>query len=300
MKKVFLLALITVFTASFLLSMDINHYGSARTGVWYEMENEDWSGSGESELDFNSYFQGNSHFGVRLQEGNLSGKFEIGAGGSIRMLYGRLKMDGWSLFVGKDFSNIRMASKQVYGSDLFLIGWGALDEGLKSQVRFELDNGLYVSLMSPETFDAVLASQAKKALIPKANIGYKTKFGDNIDFHGSVGVNYYNYDKNYGPIEEAVLAYVAGVLFDFDLDPMAIRLHANFGQNTGNYGITSVNLNRAVYNAVKDEIENVTTLGGFGDFAYKMSDKAQVVAGVGFTSADYEGYDNADTAMAFY
>jgi hypothetical protein len=301
MKKVFLLTiLMSVFAISMLLSLDINPYGSVRLGYWYEMENEDWSATGESELNLNSFAQANSHFGVKFEEGDLTGRFEIGAGGVVRKLYGRLNMDGWSLFVGKDFSNIRMVSSQTYGHDVALIGWGALDEGLKPQVRFELENGLYVGLMSPEMIDVIGVGQGKTVLFPKVNLGYKSKLTDTINFHGTLGFNYYNYNENAGPLDEAVLAYVAGLLFDFDLDPMSIRLHANFGQNVGNYGATSVNLSRAVYNAVKNEIENVTTLGGFGDFAYKMSDDMKVIAGVGFTSASYEAYDNADPAMAFY
>ncbi len=282
------------------LSAEFKPYGSARVGYWYESENEDWSSTGESELNLNYFLHSNSRFGARLEHGDLNGRIEFSGTGSIRLLYGEYKMSGWSLLVGQNSTGVSQKAKQGWGADQELKGWGAIDDSRKPQIRMKFDSGLYIAFVRPELVNAQGADQGKNTLLPKINLGYDGKLSDGISFQGTFGVNHYSYNENAGSLDHAVLAYILGLLFEFDLDPMKITAHVNYGQNTKNYGISTATPNTAIYDAVKDEIVDVTTMGGFGQLSYKLSPNSLFTGGVGYVSSDSDAFDNADSAMAAF
>jgi hypothetical protein len=246
----------------------------------------------------NMFMQGNSRFGARFDHGDMTGRVEFGGSGNIRLLYARYDMGGYYLKVGQDYTGIYHTSRQVYGSDNGFAGWGAADESRQPQITAEFHNGFYASLLRPVTLDASGHSQGKNILLPKFNFGYKTLFSDNMNFHGSFGLNHYTYDENDGTLDEAVLAYIIAMTLGIDMDPMMFNIHFNFGQNTENYGLSAVVPNRAYVSA--GEIENVTTMGGFGEFIYKMSDLSDVALGLSFISSDAEDFNDPITGMAAF
>jgi hypothetical protein len=90
------------------------------------------------------------------------------------------------------------------------------------------------------------------------------------------------------------------LLFDFDLDPLKVTAHFNYGRNTKNYGLSSATSNGAIYDSGKDEIVDVTTLGGFGQISYKLAANSLFTSGVGYVSSDSDAFDNSDSAMAAF
>ncbi|MBW6515323.1 MAG: hypothetical protein K0B81_01740 [Candidatus Cloacimonetes bacterium] len=302
MKRLILVLMVLFIFASTALMAEFNPYGSARIGYWYNSENEDWSSTGENELNMDYYLQSNSRFGARFNNDDVSGRVEFGGTGSIRLLYGKYKMSGWSLLIGQEQGKIEMKSKQVWGSDKNLVGWGGIDESRKPQIRIEVDNGLYLSFIQPEKVNAqgTGTNQDKKVLLPKINLGYSGKFSENIKFHGTFGVNHYTYNDNAGDLDQAVLAYILGLLLDFNFDPIMFRTHFNYGQNTKHYGLNSVTPNTAIYEESKDEIVDVTTMGGFGEFTYKMSPQTAFTVGVSYVTSNSDSFDNAESAMAAF
>ena len=286
--------------AAFLSAAEFKPYGSARIGYWYENENEDWSSTGDSKLLMNYQLQSNSRFGARIENGEVSGRVEFGGTGSMRLLYAKYKASGWSLVIGQDNTGVVQLARQVWNADQNLKEWGAIDDGRRAQIRFEFANGLYFSLIKPEIVDAQGASQDKNVLLPKLNLGYNGKLSDDISWQGVVGLNHYSYDDNAGALDHTVLAYIVGLMFDFDLNPVNIRTHFNYGQNTANYGLKAATVNKAIYDAVKDEIVDVATMGGFVDLSYKLSANTLMGGGVSYISSDSDNYDNPDSAMAAY
>lgn len=294
-----LLLLVFVFTSTSLLA-EFRPYGSARIGFWYENEDKDWSSTGESEMRLNYFMQGNSRFGARFAHGDLTGRVEFGGTGNMRLLFGKYKMNGWSLLIGQDITGVNQRAKQYWGGEVYLVGWGAIDEGRKQQIRIEFDNGFYVGLIRPDLINAQNANQDKDSILPKINLGYKGKLADDISFQGTFGLNQYSYNENAGPLDHDVISYIVGFMFDFNFDPLKVTAHLNYGQNTGNYGLGSATRNIAIYDDAKDEIVDVMTMGGFGQLSFKMSDKSLLTGGLGYVSSDSDAFDNADSAMAVF
>lgn len=295
------IVLITLFVLfSSLLTAEFKPYGSTRIGFWYENEDEEWSSFGESELSLNYFLQSNSRFGAKFEHGDLTGRVEFGGTGSIRLLYGEYKMSGWSLLIGQANTGVEQKAKQTWGADKDLIGWGAIDESRKQQVRLKLDSGPYLAFLRPEVINAEGASQDTKVILPKINLGYNGQLGEDISFKGTLGLNHYTYNDNTGPLDHTVMSYILGLLFDFDLDPLKVTAHFNYGRNTKNYGLSSATSNGAIYDSGKDEIVDVTTLGGFGQISYKLAANSLFTSGVGYVSSDSDAFDNSDSAMAAF
>ncbi len=300
MKRISIILTALFILVSALIAAEFQPYGSARIGFWYESEDEDWTSSGESELNLNYFLQSNSRFGAHCRHGDLNGRVEFGGTGSIRLLYGEYKLSGWSLLIGQANTGVEQKAKQTWGGDKDLIGWGAIDESRKHQVRFKIDNGLYLAFVRPEVIDAEDASQDKNIILPKINLGYDGKLSDNINFKGTFGLNHYTYNDNSGPLDYTVMAYIFGLLFDFDLDPLKLTAHFNYGQNTKNYGLSSATSNGAIYDSVNDEIVDVTTMGGFGQLSYKLSGNSLFTSGLGYVTSDCDLFENSDPAMAVF
>ena len=275
-------------------------YGSVRVGMWYENEDEDWSLTGESTLNLNYYLQGNSRFGAKFSDGDKQGRVEFGGTGSIRHLWGSYNMGTYTILIGHTETLLTQKGSMNFGSENNFVGWGAVDNSRRPQVRFDLDNGVSLAFVQPRLTNVAGIDQAKTVLLPKLNLGYKGKIGDNMSLNGALGVNMYNYDDNDGHHDETVMSYVLGMLLDMDLDPMTVTLHGNFGQNTGNYGLGSQTHNIAIWNGADEEIVDVTTLGGFGELAYKMNNEMKLTLGASYTMSDCDLFDNADTAMAAF
>jgi len=93
MKK--LLLVLMVIGCAAILSAEVNFYGSARFGWWYEMYNKDYMGGDDGYLNFNYFMQGNSRFGANFTHDKIEGNVELGlksSGVVLRKAYGKYDM----------------------------------------------------------------------------------------------------------------------------------------------------------------------------------------------------------------
>jgi hypothetical protein len=298
MKRISFFLIVLILLTTSALMAQFKPYGSARIGYWYENEDENWSSTGESRMNLNYYLQSNSRFGARFSDGDMNGRIEFGGTGSIRLLWASYDMGSYKILVGQNETLLTQKGTMNFGSENNFVGWGAIDNSRRPQVRIEMDNGLAIAFVEPAKVDVDGISQDKSVLLPKLNLGYKGKLADNINFAGALGINHYNYNEDDGVHDDAVLAYVLGLLFDMKFDAVNLKLHFNYGQNTANYGLGSQTKNKAMWDG--NEIVNVNTMGGFGEFSYKLNDKTGVTLGASYTMSDSDAFDNSDTAMAAF
>ncbi len=297
--KLFLILVLLI--ASFtLVAFEFKPYGSARMAGWYEMENEDYSQTGEQRLNLNYFMQSNSRFGARFNHDDLLGVVEFGGLANLRHLYAKYDFGSWNLLVGQTYSGIMYEGIMAYNNDWGMNGYGAIDDLRKPQIRFGMKNGLYATLLCTHKADVSGITQDKTVLFPKMNFGYSNKLNEMVKLHATLGVNQYTYDKDAGAHDFSILAYVGAVTMNLYLGDMEILLSGNYGQNTANYGLTSTMPNLAMYDSVNDEIVNVTTLGGYGEFYYKMNPSSMLALGAGFVQSNSDNFNEADSAMAAY
>jgi hypothetical protein len=300
MKKGLLIVAILMSLTWSALFAQFTPYGSARVGYWYENENKDWTGTDESKLSLDYFLQSNSRFGAKFKNDDMSGRVEFGGSGSIRLLWAKYNMGSYKILVGQEETILTQKGTMNYGSELNFVGWGATDDSRKAQVRIEMENGLMIAFVEPKLTDVKDIDQDKIVLFPKINVGFQNKLAENIDFKGALGLNQYQYDENAGPMDESVLSYVVALCLNMKLDQMGLKFHVNYGQNTENYGLKSIVPSKAMWNVTDEEIVNVSTMGGFGEFSMKMNENATATLGASYTTANCDEYDNADSAMSAF
>ncbi len=299
MRKIMLILGLLSMSAYYLFAeADIKPYGSARLGYWYENLNKDMTGYDKTDMDLNYMLQTNSRFGVNFKNDNLTAKVELGSKDplNLRLLWAKFKFTGYSVLIGQDNDGTNEYSAQVYGEDLNLIGYGAVDGGRNPMVKMELDNGFYFSLIKLYTDkDPASVSDTKKMdiLFPKLNLGYKIKM-DNLYFHPTFVYQSYSYDKDATTvIDGSVNSWLVACTAQMNLDPLTIRAHVNYGINTGNMGYKGPS-NKAKWDSEKNETIDTTTMGGFGEIAFKMNDTMTFDSGVGFASSANDTFVDAN------
>jgi hypothetical protein len=300
MKNTIILAVVLLTMTWGNLFAQFTPYGSARVGYWYANENKDWSSTGESRMNLEYYLQSNSRFGANFKNDDMSGRVEFGGSGSIRLLWAKYKMGSYSILIGQEETILTQKGTMNYGHELNFVGWGAIDDSRKAQVRFEMNNGFMLAFVEPMLTDVKNIEQKKIVLFPKINLGFQNKLADNIDFKGAFGLNQYTYDKDAGEQDESVLSYVVALLFDLKFEQMGLKFHVNYGQNVENYGLKTQVPGKAIWNATDKELVNVATMGGFGEFSYKVNDKTTATLGASYTSSNCDDFDNADSAMSAF
>lgn len=300
MNKTFLLVLIILISGGSLLLAQFTPYGSARMGTWYEVESEDWIGVEDGRFNLRHYLQVNSFIGADFVHRDIQGKVEFGSGGGIRLLWAKHEMDNFNLIIGRDETLLNYKGSMNWNHENRFSGWGGIDDGRRAQVRLEFDSGLTIALLQTSTIDLQGVNQLKSAILPKINVRYTTELSDNANFSGALGINHFSYLENDGQVDEGVFSYILGLLLDIDLDPMIVKLHANLGQNTGNYGIDSQTINRAFWDGAEGDVINITTMGGFGELYYPVDEKTDLILGLSFTTSNSNELDNADSAMAVF
>jgi len=294
----------------FAQASPFSFYGSARSGFFYVNETFEEDSDPESRLSLydDNLIQANSRFGFNYKKDNVTGKFEIGADSSVRLLWGKYDFDGFTLLAGKDevFGGTRMDSNQKYKSDKGLVGYGAVDGGKLPQIRFGfMEDALYLALIKTDTSsDPAGDASAIDALIPKINLGWKGDLNDDMNLHVTFMLQMFSYNKDFGPSEASVMSWLGGLTYDAAFsDVMKLRVGGYFGSNIGNMGFATEP--GATLDA-DDETVDVTSMGGYLTFNYDLTDQFGIGVGVGYASTaitddvNDAGDDYADDRMAFY
>ena len=302
MKKV-ILVLFVVCITSWVLALDFTPYGSARLGYWYEAQGEDYNGNPASRFLLNYQFQTNSRFGVDIKKDVLGGKVEFGAYDpvNLRLLYATYNFGSKVLLIGKDYTGFNEYASQVYGSDLNLIGYGALDESRRGQIKLTFDEGYYFALIQPNlaTDPKGAGSSAIDVILPKVNVGYKMNMGK-LYLHPTMGFQTYSYNKDITGVDDGVTSFVLACNAAYDMKPLVVKGQLSFGINEGNYGISGPSTG-AHWDTVKNELNSASTIAFFGEADYKYTEKVSFAGGLGLASTSRDDLkEQNDSQMGLF
>ncbi len=304
MKKIIIgVILMTSLISMIYAQVDIKPYGSARVGYWYESLSKEMTSYQKEDMDLNYMLQSNSRFGVNFKNDKLTAKVEYGTGVNLRLLWVKQDMGSYSVLIGQDYDGTSEYSAQVYSTDKGLIEFGAVDGGRNPQIKLEMKNGFYVSLIKPNTLTnpAGYDNKAIDLLIPKINLGFKYKYY-NFYSHPTLVFQTYSFDKNFPymyagtdsaktGINESVNSWLFAYTGQINIDDLMIRGHVNYGSNTGYMGYNGPS-NSGYWDATRHEITNTTTMGGFFEFGYKLNSQVNINTGVGYEASSNDKYLN--------
>lgn len=276
---------------------EVTPYASVRFGTFYHITDPQ---VGDKDADLTWDLAANSRFGVNATTGAIGGKVELGLRSTsainatptdvyTRLLYGTYKTSMGTLLVGHDYSNNWVTSAQTDYNDKGFSGYGALDNSRQSQIKFTMDNGVYLAAINP-----ALALATYEVFIPELNVGYK----------GKAGAFAYNAGALFQTAKcitnaKQVTSFLGYFDGKFTSGPAALLFNIGYGQNTGDMAIAS-GLTGATnkYTAAGDL--NVKTIEGFIQGSFTASDMVSVNLGLGYVSDDQDNAAKADARMALF
>jgi len=310
-KVVFVLAV--VFLAGAVLSA-VDFYGNARIGYWYDMQDKDFTANKDRTVLHYDLF-GTSRFGANFAGEDYTGKIEVSmcrTGVNLRQVWGEYDLGMLKVLIGQTYTGFfdlpNQATSIVSASENLMIGYGLTYDSRNPMIKLSMDNGAYLILMQPKLVDPIGAANLMgldkediiDALLPKVNLGMRFNF-DNLMLHPTFGVNMSQYNEDFSPWDESVLAYVAALTAKYCMGDLTILAQGSLGQNVADYGILSgATGGNAAWDPVEEEILNATTTAGFLEFMYKLNDKTAFMAGGGFSGTDRDGYADPNTAKTAY
>ena len=289
---------------------EVNFYGSARLGYWYEIKDEDITG-GESRIDMQLVNCNSSRMGANFSKDNFLGKIEFGLHGTgnvyTRLIYGKIILndDGCNLLVGQTYSGFNaanvasQATSVLIGSENMLFGYGAFYDGRHPMIKFTNKIGIYLSIANPKIIDAAnLGADSIDALIPKINLGYDYKNG-NLGIYPTFGLNMSKYNKDVSEMDDTLLAYAFATTIKYKLNKLAIKCQINYGLNVADYGMITSTTASAEWDDAAQEVIDTVTMGGFIQITHPVG-CAEVTAGGGYVVSSNDALTDDDTGMSAF
>lgn len=277
-----LVALAAIIAIATPAMAEYSFYGSVRVKTFY-VDNDK---NAADDQDFTIDLQPNTRFGAKIKGDNLSGHVEFGlkaetSGAYTRLAYGSLKTDAGLLMVGQNYSPYFSNASQVYGDDYAFAGFGNLYDKRNTQIRFTLNNGLYVAA----TKVVSQGNTVTDTIMPKMTVGFKSKAG-NLSYN--VGAVYQVFDT--GAAETTVTSYLGYADLALKLDQVALRTKLHYGQNLSDLGMFGRNSSYSIAND-----KDTSSYGGWLQAAVGMA-----TAGFGYVAEDIEGAAEIDDQMALF
>jgi hypothetical protein len=278
-----MIVLLTIAALATPAMADFSVYGSARMTTFY---NDISDGAGVPGADSNSMtwaLQGNSRFGMKASNGAVSGQYEVGTSGSVRVLTGTYKFDGGNFLIGQTYTPYTNFAEQVHGVDNDLVGYGATYDGRKPMLKLTLDNGFGVALISYQSSAATDAD----ANMPKVAAFYSGKAGE------------FSYKANLayqaGDVYDAYLATFGGSI---NLAPAMLHFNVAYGQNPAEFGLLLGTSNNEHISA--NAADDTVFIAGYVEAAFKVADNQTLRAGLGYATEDNDSAVQTETRMSFY
>lgn len=304
MKKILLIVVLAVVCTA--LIAEIEYYGSARVGFWYDVTDEDHVR--EERVNNDISLQEDSHFGINFKFGDLHAKAEVGycpeEGVRVDYLWARHYFRNWALVVGKDDFGSSILANQAWGSGKGLNGYGALDAGTIPQVRFELNidsDMLYFALMQPNVVlphkfidgefvvDPAISRDDIDVLIPRIMVGYNV-YNRDFRLYPMVMFQMYQISEDMTGLKaDDIVSWLISVTAEsyFWLDRVILTLHGHYGQNIGHFGYTGAHSMVLGHQAgTRYQTARAENYGGFMAVTYNMSNTFSLNGGVGYSETD--------------
>lgn len=293
---------------------EFDPYGSVRVGTFWE--NTEYNDAADSDdSDFVMSLGDFSNFGAKFNTGDLNGHVQLALEGDengnavlLELLYGTWDFGGGTLLVGQDHTPYTLVSDQVapgqeYDLDNGFIGFGALWDGYQPQIMLEMDFGLYVSLIQPETAESLNlptpAGLEEDVTFPKICVGYQHETeGLSINVGGAYNtveaeIAAMNWEEDF----DSYLIYVGGTAA---LGVVDLQWNLHYGQNLGNFGM--IGREDAAYAEVNatGDVEDSDCYGGYVQVAFNV-DPATIALGGGYTQSENDVLGNEkDEQMSYF
>lgn len=188
---------------------------------------------------------------------NLNSTGWISSGGGLtavytRHAYGTYKFDAGTLLIGQTWDPYTVPSEQHLNSDNSSVFYGALYDGRNPQIKFTLNNGLYIDFIRGSATNvgnfsytdastgggtflssnvSLLSTSTKQqSIIPKIAIGYEGKLGNSTLGVGALGQTF---KDNAGVTENAGMLYAHG---KFVSGPFDALFNLGISENLFNMG----------------------------------------------------------------
>ena len=273
-KVMIALLAVAVFATPALADYKFSVYGSARVATFYS----DWDG----EESFDIANQGNSRFGLRGSNGDVSGQYEVASTGALRLMFGTYKFNGGHLMFGQNYGafGLSFMSSQAYNGDNGFIGYGSLYEGRKPFVKVGLDNGF--ALWLSQNAQQAQGGPNDGADLPKLAVSYAGKV-EGFSYNAAIG-----YQSN-ELVDDSVVVGFNGTV---DLNPASITFGLGYAVNASTYGIAG----QAV---APTPAEETTAIFAMLQAAFKLNASNTLVAGVGYTEEDRSDLNTEKRISAF-
>ena len=286
---------------------DWQFYGSARISSF--IEDSDIPNTTQYDQDL----QSNSRIGARIKVSDeLFGRFEYGASSNgdanIRLLYGEWDFITGKLLVGQTYPPIYMTtSKQVYGNDKALKGWGDLYGGRSPQIKLTLGN-FQLALLKPS--EKYLKDDTPKAMdgtdveskIPAIQAAYRLK---KKDYFIRFATAYNSFEVDSRDVNAHVIIASVGA----NWKGFSIKLNGFNGTNVGNMGILDVKgggksdntgSGYGKYDSTTGKVIDVDALGYTALINYAFNDKLSVEGGLGYAHMDTYEDEDEDDVISYY
>ncbi|HCY85950.1 MAG TPA: hypothetical protein DHV36_12515, partial [Desulfobacteraceae bacterium] len=182
MKKILVMAILTVLFSCTAYASDWNFYGQARLSTFYErVDNNIFRGGGDTR-DYAQNLNGNARIGARVKASDqVSGRFEYGAvdgDANLRLLYGEWDFGKGTLIIGQSYTPFLVVTSQAYNSgdlnlgDTNLAYYGTIYSGREPQIGLKI-GGLYIAAVAPETdLDDGANSPTTETRLPEIHAKY--------------------------------------------------------------------------------------------------------------------------------
>jgi len=292
MKKVLILVMGLVLCVG--LFANITPYGSAKLG-WTLFEQDEVADQTYLLKDFG--LQSNSNFGINFENESLKANVEIEMGLELRQLWAEKSFGNWSLLLGLAEDAVNRFPNQIWGNDMGLIGFGAIDGGTNPMVKFSTNDGFYASLMAPNPADA-LPEEEISFFLPKVNLGWDVSFNNYpIRLFPTFSLQMLMSDEDLDGHGENLMSFLLNVTAEFDLtDDMTLTANVNMGQNIGDMGYDGVQQG-AVWNG--EEWINTTTMGLWLNYNWRLP-AVGLNAGFGMMMHSGDNYEDSETDMGIF
>lgn len=308
MKKIVmsLIALTVVAAMAAPAVADYKFYGSVRMMTFWKTVDPP---KGDSDSDLVWDLQSNSRFGLRAKTGDIAGRIEYGTGVNLRLLYATWSFDGGTLLLGQTYNPYTFFSDQAANADWGFLGYGALYDGRKPQIKISLNNGFYVSAITPTTSTLGIdedsdgkTSPDVDTILPKLAAGYKFKV-QNVKANVGAAFQTFDVKGENGVFDDTITSWLLYVNATTMVGPATLKATVHYGQNLGDFGLVFLNKSqKTAASAVvgTKSIWYTTSYGGFVQAGFKAADNVKVVAGLGYACFDNETYKDPDAEMSFF
>jgi len=313
MKKI-AISLLALTLAVFLAApamAEFNPYASVRLGTFWQNVDPNEVGV-DDDSDLVMPLGNFSRFGAKFQTGDISGHVELGLKGDAeavyhRLLYGKWDFGGGTLLVGQDYNPYTQISAQIapraVGGNLtdlenYFIGYGALWDSRQPQIRLNMENGFYASLIQPEA--EVDPAVDTDVTLPKICVGYKFDL-EGVSLNPGFAYNTVEYEIDALDWSEDIDSYLLYVNGKTALGAADLKFSLHYGQNLGDFGLW--NRGDTAYAHVDlatGDVEDSDCYGGYIQAAFKL-DPATITIGYGYVQAENDlAGDDADEQSSYF